>query len=108
MNEKALLRGDMRARMEYIKGRVQSGSMSPNEVREIEDENPIENGDIYVMQEQMVSLEYIAKRTDPAADKAPPDKPAAEPAHAEPDPQEDPAATAARAQFDALMEPAHV
>lgn len=109
MNMNALLRGDMKARMEFYKGMQFVGAYSPNRILGLEEENGIgEFGDIHVMQEQMVPLEYVAKRTDPAADKAPADKPAAEPAHAEPDPQEDPAATAARAQFDALMEPAHV
>jgi HK97 family phage portal protein len=71
MNMNALLRGDMQARMEYYKGRIQTGSMSPNEIRALEDENTIAEGDIYVMQEQMVPLEFISKRTDPLAESAP-------------------------------------
>jgi phage portal protein BeeE len=71
MNMNALLRGDMQARMEYYKGRIQTGSMSPNEIRALEDENTIKEGDIYVMQEQMVPLEFISKRTDPLAESAP-------------------------------------
>lgn len=73
MNMNALLRGDMKARLEFYKGMVQIGAYSPNHVLEYEDENTIgPDGDIHVMQEQMVPLEFIAKRTDPASEKAAP------------------------------------
>lgn len=42
-----LLRGDSKTRSEFYKTRWQLGSMSPNEIRELEDENPIDGGDRY-------------------------------------------------------------
>lgn len=46
-NRNALVRGDIKTRWEsYVKG-LQWGVLSPNDVRELEDENPREGGDIY-------------------------------------------------------------
>lgn len=42
-----LMRGDSKTRSEYYQKRWQMGSMSPNEIRARESENPIENGDLY-------------------------------------------------------------
>jgi HK97 family phage portal protein len=62
MNMNALLRGDTKARMEFYKGMVQIGAYSPNRVLQLEDENTLgPPGDIHVMQQQMVPLEFIAK-----------------------------------------------
>lgn len=44
---KALLRGDIQSRSNYFKMRFETGSMSPNEIREYEDETPIEGGNQY-------------------------------------------------------------
>ncbi len=47
LNRNALVRGDIKARWEaYVKA-MQWGAMSPNEVRELEDQNPRDGGDIY-------------------------------------------------------------
>lgn len=47
INSDGLVRGDIKARWEaYVKG-LQWGVFSPNDVREKEDENPREGGDIY-------------------------------------------------------------
>jgi HK97 family phage portal protein len=71
MNMNALLRGDTKARMEFYKGMVQIGAYSPNRVLQLEDENTLgPEGDIHVMQQQMVPLEFIAKRTDPSTNDA--------------------------------------
>jgi phage portal protein BeeE len=44
----ALLRGDMKARAEFYKSMTNVGAMSPNEIRQKEDMNPREGGDIYL------------------------------------------------------------
>lgn len=69
MNMNGLLRGDMKARLEFYKGMVQIGAYSPNRALELEDENTIgPDGDIHVMQEQMSTLEFIReKQQKPAA-----------------------------------------
>lgn len=62
MNMRALLRGDVTARIAYYDGMVKIGAYSPNDVLEREDENTIgPAGDIHVMQNQNVTLETIAK-----------------------------------------------
>ena len=53
-NANALLRGNIQARYEaYTKGR-NWGWLSVNEIRELEDLNPIENGDVYLEPLNMV------------------------------------------------------
>lgn len=47
-NVNALLRGDMKARAEFYTKMVQNGAMSPNEIREKEDMNPREGGDVFL------------------------------------------------------------
>lgn len=44
---KGLLRGDARGRAAYIKMRFETGSINPNEIRALDDENPREGGDEY-------------------------------------------------------------
>lgn len=62
MNMNALLRGDMKARMEFYKGMQFVGAYSPNRILQLEDENTLgPEGDIHVMQQQMVPLEFIAQ-----------------------------------------------
>lgn len=56
-NVNALLRGDMKSRSEYMWRRFQMGSLSPNGIRELEDENPIEGGDSYWVPANMMDLE---------------------------------------------------
>lgn len=70
MNMNALLRGDMKARMEFYKGMQFVGAYSPNRILQLEDENTLgPDGDIHVMQQQMVPLEFIAE--GPVQPKAP-------------------------------------
>lgn len=93
MNMNALLRGDMKSRMEFYKGMQFVGAYSPNRILQLEDENTIgEDGDIHVMQQQMVPLEFIAN--GPVKSTAP--APAQQPA-------EDAMANDARAEFEALI-----
>lgn len=66
MNLNALLRGDMKSRLEFYRGMVQIGAYSPNRVLELEDENTLgEDGDIHVMQSQFTTLDKIGE-TPPA------------------------------------------
>jgi HK97 family phage portal protein len=44
----ALLRGDMATRADFYTRQLQNGAMSPNEIRELEDMNPREGGDIFL------------------------------------------------------------
>lgn len=69
---RALMRGDMAARIAYYKGMSAVGAYSPNRILELEDENTLgDEGDIHTMQGQNVTLEQIAKgitvQPDPAA-----------------------------------------
>lgn len=47
-NAAGLARGDMAARAAYYTAQLQNGALSPNEIRELEDLNPREGGDIYL------------------------------------------------------------
>lgn len=48
INVAGLLRGDMQARAAYYHSLVQDGALSPNEIRDLEDLNPREGGDVYL------------------------------------------------------------
>lgn len=64
-NVNALLRGDMKARSEYMWRRFQMGSLSANDIREIEDENPIDGGDAYWVPANMMDPEAEPAKTTP-------------------------------------------
>jgi HK97 family phage portal protein len=67
-----LLRGDMAARSEYYTKQLANGALSPNEIRDLEDQNPRDGGDIYLTPANML----INGEQPPSRDGAP----AAEPA----------------------------
>ncbi len=48
INVNALLRGDTRTRAEFYTRQIQNGALSPNEIRELEDMDPREGGDIFL------------------------------------------------------------
>jgi HK97 family phage portal protein len=85
----ALLRGDQAARAAYYTQRFNVGSISPNDIRELENENPIEGGDRYFVQGAYVPLDKIDAFLDRKA--AQPTTPT--------DPSKSPQANAARALF---------
>ena len=59
-NLSGLMRGDFKTRMEgYSIGR-QNGWLSANDIREMEDMNPVNNGDIYLIPLNMVSADQAA------------------------------------------------
>lgn len=78
-NVDGLLRGDYSSRMQgYAIGR-QNGWLSANDIRELEDMNPIEGGDVYLVNGNMMSADAkIAPQTAPNV-----------PQSAKPDTQED-------------------
>lgn len=60
-NVDGLLRGDYSSRMQGYATARQNGWMSANDIRELEDLNPIENGDIYLVNGNMVQAENQEK-----------------------------------------------
>jgi HK97 family phage portal protein len=99
INMNALLRGDTAARLAFYQGMQLAGAISPNEIRALEDLNSLgPDGDLHVMQQQMVPLEFIAEGPQkPAAVETP------EPVEPEHDIEEDEEAVAARKEFEAAM-----
>jgi hypothetical protein len=66
INVKGLLRGDSKARGEYYRIMRNIGAYNVNEIRALEDMNPIgSDGDKYVMQGQYTTLEKIGKDPEP-------------------------------------------
>ena len=55
-NIDGLLRGDSKSRAEYYKDLFNVGALSPNDVRRLENLNPIENGDDYYVQVNMAPV----------------------------------------------------
>ena len=60
-----LLRGDSKSRAEFYKTLHMVGALSPNDVRELEDWNPVENGDEYFVQMNMVPLSRALEPPEP-------------------------------------------
>jgi HK97 family phage portal protein len=58
-NVSALMRGDFCSRMQGYATGIQNGFLSPDDVRELEDMNKIENGNIYCMNGNMLKLEDV-------------------------------------------------
>ena len=54
-NVNALLRGDMAARKDFYQGMFNMGALSPNDIRDLEDQNPREGGDIYLVPMNMTT-----------------------------------------------------
>lgn len=75
----ALLRGDSKARANFYKARFSVGSLSPNDIKELEDENPIDGGDEYFV---MTNLTTLGKMSEQPVEPTPPP---ALPAPIEPD-----------------------
>ena len=72
----ALLRGDMAARAAYYTSQLQNGALSPNEIREFEDLNPREGGDVFLTPMNMLhdgKPPPAPEKKDPAPAPAPPD-----------------------------------
>ena len=68
------LRGDTAARKDFYQGMVFSGLMTPNEVRQLENLNPMgPEGDVFFMQSAMTTIDAIISPPEPPAPVAPPE-----------------------------------
>jgi HK97 family phage portal protein len=83
---RAFLRGDMKARAEFYTKLRDLGAINPDEIRALENMNPIDGGDLYLVPLNMVSLKEAGKPPEPPPAPAP-----ADPA-IDPEPTPDPAA----------------
>jgi HK97 family phage portal protein len=68
-NMNALLRGDAKARGELYGKLFSVGAMSPNDIRERENENPIEDGDRYYVPVNMVPSDRVDDVVDKGGNK---------------------------------------
>ena len=64
-NVGGLLRGNTKDRSEFYTKMINTGVMSINEVRALEDLNKIEDGDKHFMQMNMTTIEKIGTDADP-------------------------------------------
>lgn len=66
----ALMRGDAKSRAEFYKMMRETGAMNVDEIRELEDMNPIgkaKGGEKYIVQAQYTTLEQVGEIADPPA-----------------------------------------
>lgn len=70
LNFNSLLRGDLKTRQEFYKTMMDRGVYSINEVRAMEDANPVEHGDLRLVQMNMTSLELAHKNGSTAMSKS--------------------------------------
>lgn len=56
-----LLRGDQKSRSEFYSKQLQNGAMSPNDIREAENQNPVEGGDQYFVPMNIVPLDQAGQ-----------------------------------------------
>ena len=89
LNFEGMLRGDIKSRFEAFAVARQNGWMSANDIRELEDLNPVKGGGDYLVQLNMVPADLLREQAQANIDKinAPPP-----PVAAPPDPNADPAA----------------
>lgn len=86
---RALLRGDMAQQAGFFSQMIQNGVYSPDDVRDLMDENPIRDGlgDTYLVNGSMIPLDVAAHKT--LVEVSPVAPPAPEPDDDEPDAQEE-------------------
>lgn len=70
-NVEGLLRADAAARGTYYREMFNIGAMSINEIREKEEMDPVDGGDIHLVPMNMTSLENAGKPPEPASPPAP-------------------------------------
>jgi hypothetical protein len=92
--------------MEFYKGMQFVGAYSPNRILELEDENTLgPEGNIHVMQQQMVPLEFIAKGPQQSSPASAPESHDVAPVEEnDPPMKEDASAAAARASAEGWLE----
>ena len=64
-NDSGLLRTDAKTRAEVNRIHISSGVLTPNEVRALEDRDPMEGGDELIIQGAMVPLKDAGKWNNP-------------------------------------------
>jgi len=69
-----LLRGDSKARSEFYKNLFYLGAISPNDIREKENMNPIEGGDEHFIQSNMMPLNWSIQEQQELDDTHPDDR----------------------------------
>lgn len=67
----ALLRGDQAARSTFYREQFNIGALSQNDIRELENQNPIENGDVYYVNASMVPSDLAAQGPSPETEPGP-------------------------------------
>lgn len=87
----AFLRGDMASRADYYTKLRDLGVFSPNDIRRLENLNPIPDGDVYLVPMNMQTLEQAAQEPEPAPAALAPGQPAPEEEGQAEDEGEDPA-----------------
>jgi HK97 family phage portal protein len=104
-NINGLLRGDQQARGEFYQKLFNLGALSPNDIRELEDMNPVKGGDQYFVQgNNAVPLDRIDELTQATIDKAKAPPPAqVAPTAAPDDDSPDTATNAARLEEQRAM-----
>lgn len=65
---KGMLRGDSAARSAWYQARFATASMSPNDIRDSENEEPIEGGDVYFAPMNMVPVDKLLTLHDETGD----------------------------------------
>ncbi len=103
-NFDGLLRGDSAARSAYYTTMLNCGVFSINDVRELEDMDPIDDGDVHLVQGAMVPLERLLN--PPVMDTVPPAVPASDDEETDDteDDTNDQELSIRRAQIDTLTE----
>jgi HK97 family phage portal protein len=71
MSLQALLRGDTAARGAFYRELFNMGAMSPNEIRALEEMNPVPGGNKRFVQLNLTTLERAGEQPEPAAQPAP-------------------------------------
>lgn len=74
-NVSALLRGDSAARSAYYREQFNIGAMSINEIRELEEMNPVDGGDVHFVPMNMIPLDQAVQEPDPVPDPVPTPEP---------------------------------
>jgi phage portal protein BeeE len=97
-NVDGLLRGDSQQRAAFYQSMFNLGALSPNDIRERENMNPVANGDIYLVPLNMTTLEHAGEQPGPTPAPAP------QPTSQDPQPAADPAQRAALPTHNAGIE----
>lgn len=81
----ALLRGDLKSRYEAYRIARETGTLNANEIRALEERNPIPDGDVYLVPANMTTLEKLQEPSpSPVVTSTP------EPAPSDPSPEPSP------------------